>query len=154
MDTAPVRFPATISPEVSTAVTFTSGGFITFPAIFWLFNDIIQFATVTVLSFAVLANMINILVFFKDGFTATSNISFFVLAIVDLLVSAINIPLVLDMASDFVIQVAPCGEALNTIGSWVTVIITMERLCCVAFPLKVIFHGKPTKCLTNASASV
>ncbi|KAK3729783.1 hypothetical protein RRG08_022096 [Elysia crispata] len=35
------------------------------------------------------------------------------------------------------VYLQPCGEALHSIGSWITVIVTLERLCCIMFPLKV-----------------
>ena len=99
----------------------------------------VDYATAGVLVFAVPANIINILVFWKDGFKLTPNISFFVLAITDLLISIFDVPYLLRVYTTFVTHAVPVSEALNTIGAWITAVITMERLCCIAFPLKVIF---------------
>ncbi|GFS00278.1 chemosensory receptor B [Elysia marginata] len=113
-------------------------------------NDVVSSVNVAVFGFSVMANAIVILVFFKDGFRSTSNISFFSLAIADLLVSILWTIEQLDVHPMLVgivgyspimkfiqKQIFPCAEAFNTIASWITAIITWERLCCIAFPLKV-----------------
>ncbi|GFR83330.1 chemosensory receptor A [Elysia marginata] len=96
--------------------------------------------------FSSLANFMNILVFWRDGFVSTSNISFFTLAIADLLVSLIWVSQqVAQLTSQVYTPLGiflgqylfPCSEAINTLASWITVIITWERLCCISFPLKV-----------------
>ena len=113
------------------------------------FTRIISVLNITVYCFAVVANIVIIMVLLKDGFKLTSNICFFALAIVDLLISMVWIPSLLtiivsfDPSVTFVllwivdVYLQPCGEALHSIGSWIMVIVTLERLCCIMFPLKV-----------------
>ncbi|GFS15657.1 peptide receptor GPCR [Elysia marginata] len=124
------------------------------------YSDIVSSANIAVFGFSAMANSIVILVFFKDGFRSTSNISFFALAIADLLVSIlwtvnqVNSHTKLLRMNDPIRRfwedkLFPCAEAINTIASWITAIITWERLCCIAFPLKVkrIFTRKLIFCL-------
>ncbi|GFR78500.1 chemosensory receptor B [Elysia marginata] len=115
-----------------------------------------------VYGFSVVANAIVIFVFFKDGFRSTSNISFFALGITDVLVGTIwtlfNVRIHPYLERPFYFippdvdiwkYIVLCADALASVGSWITAIITWERLCCIAFPLKVkrIFTRKLIICL-------
>ena len=97
----------------------------------------------------VFTNIVNILVFFKMGLHSTSNINFFTLAIADLLCVAYAIP-AFTFLHPWVDEVLwnfsflslfdflyPFFIAYCAFGSWVTTIISVERACCIAFPLKV-----------------
>ncbi|GFS10064.1 multitransmembrane protein [Elysia marginata] len=97
-----------------------------------------------VFGFAVLASILIVMVLLKDGFRTTSNISFFALAIADFCTSFMwfcyNAELFpgfpANPVTSFLSRYTQVKEATNTIGAWITVIITWERLCCVALPLK------------------
>ncbi|GFR63377.1 chemosensory receptor B [Elysia marginata] len=104
---------------------------------------------ISIYGFSALANTIVCLVFFLDGFKSTSNISFFALGITDVLMSIIwalfNVRVHSKLGKPFYdlfkVEVwkylIVCADALGSSGSWITAIITWERLCCIAFPLKV-----------------
>ncbi|GFS07510.1 LOW QUALITY PROTEIN: hypothetical protein ElyMa_001251500, partial [Elysia marginata] len=108
-------------------------------------EDVAVSLAMAVFAFSSLANVINITVFLKLGFKSTSNVSFFALAVADLLVGIMFTACLVNMhsvlqkpwtaAKKFVsLHFLPTVEALSAFGSWVTTIITWERLCCVAFP--------------------
>ncbi|KAK0050320.1 G-protein coupled receptor [Biomphalaria pfeifferi] len=98
----------------------------------------------------VVSNVINILVFYRQGLNSTVNISFTGLAVSDLcsLITLLcfnlfenpyfaksGVPL---LASEF--QHLTCGfphACFTRITSWITVYITAERCLCIALPLKV-----------------
>ena len=113
------------------------------------FSQIMTTLTLTVYCCGTVSNTAIILVLLKGGFKLTTNICFFALAIVNFLVSASWIPKLLNFQSVFgyhgsfiVLRMSraylqPLGEALQTVGSWITAIVAMERLCCIMFPLKV-----------------
>ena len=94
-------------------------------------------------------NIINIIIFYKLGLALTTNYSFFVLAITDLLFTLhgfihriIWFPLVNDVLFNFswyslMYFIAPLYVGYSAFGSWVQTIIALERACCIAFPLKV-----------------
>ncbi|GFR71744.1 Gypsy retrotransposon integrase-like protein 1 [Elysia marginata] len=116
--------------------------------------------SIAVYGFSTLASLIIMLVFWKDGLKTTSNVSFFALAVADLLVSVSGIgseitsnSLLINSLSDvhgtMNKYVFRWGITFDLVGSWITVIITWERLCCIAFPLKVrrIFTVKLNVCL-------
>ncbi|KAK3783905.1 hypothetical protein RRG08_048684 [Elysia crispata] len=106
-------------------------------------------ATILISFFGVLSNIANILIFYKMGFSSPSNISLFCLALVDLLilcyiliVSFGNHPLFVGADLPFSLPDAARTGALvyygcSAISSWITAIITVERSCCVAYPMKV-----------------
>lgn len=103
-----------------------------------------------VVIFGIIANTLNIAVFFKQGFNNTVNISFLALAISDLcclltlewftvcmnpLFAKSNVP----MATKEV-QYLTAGwphSCFARITSWITVFVTAERCLCIAIPLKV-----------------
>ena len=112
-------------------------------------SNVLLNLTMAIYGFSVVANTAIISVFLKDGFKSTSNISFFALAIADLLVSIIWFPWLMtfhhvlykyisffwmEIFNEFLL---PCAEAIRSIGSLITAIISLERLCCIMFPLKV-----------------
>ncbi|GFS27061.1 peptide receptor GPCR [Elysia marginata] len=104
---------------------------------------------ITIYGFSLLANSVVIYIFFKEGFKSTSNISFFALGITDILVSIcwlfFNVRWHTQLARPYFDQlnlhiwkyVVICADAMSSVGSWITAVITWERLCCIAFPLKV-----------------
>ncbi|GFS10386.1 chemosensory receptor A [Elysia marginata] len=131
---------------------------------FIFIHNLLVSLTMTVYCFGALSNILIILVFWKDGFRSTSNISFFALAVADFLIStiwAVNLVsnhIDLRKPSDPVqnyiaIYVFPCAEAIYAIGSWITAIITWERLICIVYPLtvKLIFTRKLIICLINGA---
>ncbi|RUS88438.1 hypothetical protein EGW08_003775 [Elysia chlorotica] len=111
--------------------------------LFYVFNF-----TIPISFFGILTNITNILVFYKMGFSSPSNLSLFCLAISDLLclcyiliVSFGNHPLLLDddlpmSLADVTRTGANVYWASAAIGAWITAVITVERSCCVAFPIK------------------
>ncbi|GFR92683.1 chemosensory receptor A [Elysia marginata] len=103
---------------------------------------------VAVNSFSTLANIVVVVVFLnKDGFKSTANVSFSALGITDVLVSFIwalyhmtfhrKISKYIKMDRYLTSHVVPSMEILATVSSYITAVITWERLICVAFPLKV-----------------
>lgn len=114
--------------------------------------DIVNFVSITgVISlFGVATNIINIIVFFKQGFNNTINISLFALATSDLcsLISMLwygvcENPLFVNAD----INIYPLDVLYLTAGmphicfaritSWITVFIAAERSLCITFPLKI-----------------
>ena len=99
--------------------------------------------------FGIVTNIMNIIIFYKLGLALTINYSFFVLAITDLLYvvhglinNIIWYPLVHDVFFNFswsslMYFVAPINVGYSAFGSWVQTIISVERACCIVFPLKV-----------------
>ncbi|RUS88440.1 hypothetical protein EGW08_003777 [Elysia chlorotica] len=127
--------------------------------LFYVFN-----LTIPISFFGILTNITNILVFYKMGFSSPSNLSLFCLAISDLLclcyiliVSFGNHPLFayVDVAfslPDVTRTGANVYWASAAIGAWITAVITVERSCCVAFPMKVnrIFSQKSIAALIGS----
>ena len=99
--------------------------------------------------FGIFSNIVNILVFFKMGFSSPTNISLFCLAIADLLTlcyaliaSLGNHPAFQDVDFSFSMRdLTRVGAHVYfsscAIGSWITAVINMERSVCVVFPIKV-----------------
>jgi hypothetical protein len=100
--------------------------------------------------FGIVANSINIIIFYKQGLNTTINISFFTLAISDLcgllvqvwysicinpLWETSGIPLLFTDVVYFTAGVP--REVLSRITCLITVYITAERCLCIAFPLKI-----------------
>ena len=106
----------------------------------------------------ILTNTLNMLAFHRMGFHNTTNISFFSLAIADftcewlyasVAVLRLNISGVIDLGVDFTdaqYLFAPVILGVSTLGSWVTAIISVERCCCIVFPVTVkkVFTPKTT----------
>ena len=107
------------------------------------------YISVPIAIFGTLANVANIVVFYRMGFSVTSNISLFALAISDLICvfNILVIWLVHHPAfyyeefymrlTDIVILMIPIFHCSSAFGSWVTAIINVERSCCVVIPMKV-----------------
>ena len=99
--------------------------------------------------FGICSNIVNILVFYKMGFSSPTNISLFCLAIADLLTlcysiisSFGNLPAFQDADLSFSMgDVARVGAHVYysscAIGSWLTAVINVERSVCMVFPLTV-----------------
>ena len=121
--------------------------------LFWgLFYWIFVYLSISIYYCGVLFNSAILVVFWKIGFTSNANISFFALAVADLyysVVEALKGPLRLQSLYN---GCSICGSIENWIApmavysgmeamcAWITTVITFERLCCIAFPLKVSSH--------------
>ena len=114
------------------------------------YNLAMERVTVFVHLFGVICNIPVLIIFFKDGFASSTNICFFSLAIVDLFISVIHtvfrvwsicydIGIAKDKWSLFSLEeyATPTSDAMNCVSSWITALITLERLLCILFPLKV-----------------
>ncbi|XP_059168564.1 uncharacterized protein LOC131950434 [Physella acuta] len=100
--------------------------------------------------FGIFFNSLNLLVYFKQGFKDTVNISFFAISLADLMSL---IPLVWSIAFstcrylpwyipvensqvNFVVTVFP-SQIFSRISRWIKVLINLERCACIIQPLKV-----------------
>ncbi|KAK3713857.1 hypothetical protein RRG08_033829 [Elysia crispata] len=108
--------------------------------------------------FGIFTNIVNILVFYKMGFSSPTNISLFCLSIADLLTLCYS--LVASFGNYPAFQNADLCFSMHdvsrvgahvyysscAIGSWITAVINVERSVCVVFPMKVkqIFTRKTT----------
>ena len=110
----------------------------------------VERVTVFVHLFGVICNIPVLIIFFKDGFASSANICFFSLAIVDLFICAFHtvwrswsICYAMGIAKEYRSLLnleqfaAPSSDAMNCVSSWITALITLERLLCILFPLKV-----------------
>ena len=107
--------------------------------------------TAFVAFFGILSNIANIVVFYKMGFSSVSNISLFCLAIVDfcslciILIFAVgNLPLFQNAYLtisflDVSLAIGSVYYSFSAMGSWITAVISLERSCCIVFPMKVGF---------------
>ena len=99
--------------------------------------------------FGLCSNVVNIIVFYRMGFSIPTNISLFCLAIADWLTLAIttvvvfgehpalqNANLIMSMR-DVKFTIAVAYPGVSAMGSWITAVINVERACCIAFPMKV-----------------
>ena len=100
--------------------------------------------------FGILSNVVNIVVYYRMGFSITANISLFCLAITDLYSLLFHIlfssfgahPLINDdhlfmSLKDLNLTLNTLYQGFTAMGSWITAVISVERSCCVAFPMKV-----------------
>ena len=99
--------------------------------------------------FGIFTNIVNILVFYKMGFSSPTNISLFCLSIADLLTLCYS--LVASFGNYPAFQNADLCFSMHdvsrvgahvyysscAIGSWITAVINVERSVCVVFPMKV-----------------
>ena len=96
----------------------------------------------------IFTNIANILVFWRMGFTAVSNISLFSLSVSDLICvlfinsftifSSFFYSFILIMPGvDYVLASNPLYRCFPSISSWITAVISTERCCCILLPLKV-----------------
>ena len=116
-----------------------------------LAGDIIRPVIFFLSIFGVASNLVVILVFLKVGLSTTSNKSFFYLALTDLYISLCWMlqlgKVYLSVAGIYIrnwtitrfleLYVVDSAEVMNSIGAWITAVITTERLCCIAIPMKV-----------------
>ena len=144
------RGPAT-SSNMSEAASTTITPFVSYHVFSIFMYAIGVTATNAVALFGVFGNMANILVYSKMGLKETTNISFFCLALNDLVVSIgtiiveicesppmkiVDLPpgalvLQIDFGTSFFVY-SSCG-----FGAWVTAILSTERCLCISFPMKV-----------------
>ena len=119
--------------------------------------EITEIAAGALYLFGFFSNMSILLVFFKVGFSSSTNISFFFLAVADLTIcviySALLISKVLQPICRLCIKFSALSHDLKNVEqlptamtTWITVILCWERLCCIAYPIKVslafhLFHN-------------
>ncbi|GFS24964.1 chemosensory receptor C [Elysia marginata] len=103
--------------------------------------------TVSVATFGVFSNTLNVIVYLKLGLRETTNISFFALAIVDLLICVCSAVSILSRLS----EVSPYGRSVIYLGyqvagllfpclgmgAFITTVLSAERCLCIVMPLKV-----------------
>ena len=135
-----------------------------FPA-YWirfrLFKKSMDAVDMSVYCFGFLSNIPILWIFFTEGFASTSNINFFALGVADLCVCIFFIiqellftwltslcfeyTTCLDMRDIWRIHFFPNQEAIKSFSAWITALITLERLLCITFPLKVSSHTETTR---------
>ncbi|KAK3802287.1 hypothetical protein RRG08_016678 [Elysia crispata] len=117
------------------------------------YNDFLRFLQfmsplqIAICTFGIFSNIINILVFYKMGLSSASNINLFLLAIADAFsISAILLISFQDIYEDSHLPMNMGDVALLTshafyffsaMCSWITTVISMERTCCIIYPMKV-----------------
>ena len=96
----------------------------------------------------IFSNITNIVVFWRMGFSAISNINLAALSVTDLM-TLIFLTVVLCgnngfftletfvSAKDMSLLIAPLFYTSLAFSSWITAIINMERCCCIMLPMKV-----------------
>ncbi|GFN84333.1 peptide receptor gpcr [Plakobranchus ocellatus] len=112
-----------------------------------VFNIVLTFSFSAL---GLITNIGNLVVFCKNGFSETTNITFFALSVSDLLISIWFIfknicenPFLVEdnqwfvTLRDFFFITVPLYHAIQGFGAWVTAVITVERSLCIAYPLKV-----------------
>ena len=116
-----------------------------------MFNQTLEVIIVLVSFFVLLGvftNTANIIVFWRIGFSTVTNISFFTLSFTDLLTlifiaitTISNSPFyridVFMPGYEFSLLANPLQYSIMAISSWITAVISMERCCCIMFPMKV-----------------
>ena len=110
--------------------------------------------------FGFLSNVLVLWIFFTDGFATTSNINFFSLGAADLCVCSLfivkefftktfryfrNSTTFLEIWYIWRDYFFTNQEALKSFSAWVTAVITLERLLCVTFPLRVSSYNETSK---------
>ena len=137
---------STNSPEVDSPIT----PFVSY-YVYSIFNFVLGVSmTSAVAMFGVFSNITNTVVFYKLGLGESINISFFSLAINDLIMSITTVVVEVTLnpamrirlpAGDLTLQsgfVASlfvytcCG-----LGAWITALLSTEKCLCILFPLKV-----------------
>ena len=120
---------------------------------FRLFKDMMEYVNMSVYCFGFLSNILILWMFFTDGFASSSNINFFALGGADLCVCFIFIVEEIiwtwfyrkcfqnsacrTLRNIWSVYFFPNQEAIKSFSAWITAVITLERLLCVAFPMKV-----------------
>ena len=95
-------------------------------------------------------NMLILMVFFKDGFASSTNISFFSLALADWGICAIHsiratskllFPICyvcwVRFYHDLSWEIGEVEHILSAMTTMITSLLCWERLCCIAYPMKV-----------------
>ena len=111
-------------------------------------SEIVELSTFGLYWLGFFTNISIILVFFKEGLSTSTSISFFSLAFADLTVCVIYLTKytsqVLMPVCSYCTSVywdyhfsEKFEEAAVAISTWITLIVCWERLCCIAFPMKV-----------------
>ena len=119
---------------------------------FLLINSYITPFTIFLCAIGVSSNMVNILLFYKMGFSSSSNISLFCLAIADACTVAAafliacwdtfdddHLPMSLQ---DVALTISTVYYFFSFMGSWITTVINVERSCCIVFPIKVTYASR------------
>ena len=107
----------------------------------------------SVFCFGFLSNIIVLLVFHKDGLNSPSNISLFSLGMIDFIICtdalfwllmslfpSLCTGLCYRIERFYLDYIRPSDEPLVSMGAWITAVITLERLCCIRFPMKVSYN--------------
>ena len=117
-----------------------------------LFRRRIAIVIPSMYCFGFLSNALVLWIFFTNGFATTSNINFLSLGAADLCVCSLfivqelfiqtfryfgNSTTFLEIWYIWRDYFFPNREALKSFSAWITAVITLERLLCVLFPLKV-----------------
>ena len=117
-----------------------------------LFGRRIKIVIPSIYCFGFLSNVLVLWIFFTDGFATTSNINFFSLGAADLCVCSWfiveeffrqtfryfgNSTTFHEIRYIWIVYFFPNREVLKSFSAWITAVITLERLICVTFPLKV-----------------
>ena len=98
-------------------------------------------------------NMLILMVFFKDGFSSSTNISFFSLAVADWAICAIHSTRTISkllyticyvcwrrLYFDLSWEIGEVEHILSAMTTMITSLLCWERLCCIAYPMKVSFN--------------
>ena len=99
----------------------------------------------------IFTNTANISVYWRMGLSETTNIDFFALSIVDLLVSFFDVVIQITRNRPVSVMTMPSGAPVSELGmgaiffiyaclgssSWITAILSIERCLCISMPLKV-----------------
>ena len=107
--------------------------------------------------FGCLSNIPVLVTFYRNGLSSTSNLSFFVLAAVDQFICFLWTPLAIHRWTSTLCYKSqlcaelytfysmtllyPGKESFKSFGAFITVIITVERLCSILFPMKVSWYN-------------
>ena len=130
--------------------------------LFALVND--HFLACSISLFGMFTNSANIAVFLRMGFAESTNISFFALSIIDLLICFYTFTGKLlysywlyTLHGNYKTREAGHGStfiafATTGVGAWVTAIISLERCFCIMFPLKVSYSNTPVFGLSFTSS--
>ena len=113
--------------------------------------EIYQFTEGAVYFVGLFLNMIILLVFSKDGFSSSTNISLFSLAVADMAVCVMYCTIIISKALQPVCYVcwklyydhyhdmAEVEQIPTAMTTMITSLLCWERLCCIAYPMKVSF---------------
>ena len=112
------------------------------------YHEATQTTTTITNLLGILCNVPVIIIFFKAGLSSSSNICFVALGITDLCYSLLtSIWRIMDIHGSWSIKFAALDmsrttSGMNGLSTWITFIISLERLFCILFPLKVSSNQK------------